>query len=132
MWTKQELLKTFSIRKLYKEYNTKFFKGKLGDCNFDVYIQGKDEPPTCAFENAHKKRGGGYVANINFNAKIDWNQENISNTLIHEMIHYYHYTIFERSLLFPHGIPFIISQIRIFLCSGIYVLRRGGCTFQQD
>lgn len=127
MWTKEKLLTTFSIRKLYKEYNTKYFKGKLGDCNFDVYTQGKNDFFSYAYSNAHKKRNGGYTANINFNAICEWDEKSIRDTLLHEMIHYYHFILFGRVLIFPHGIPFIISQLRFLFRYGIYVPMRDEC-----
>ena len=37
------LKKSFNLNKLYKEYNSKYFKGKLGDVVFDVYTQGKND-----------------------------------------------------------------------------------------
>ena len=124
MWDIKTLKKTFNLNKLYKEYNARYFKGKLGDVIFDVYILGKDEIQSYAFENAHKKRNGGYAANIKFNARCDWNEQNIRETLLHEMIHYYHFVLFGRGLIFGHGIPFIISQLRLLLCHGIFVPRR--------
>ena len=121
MWDIKTLKKTFNLNKLYKEYNTKYFKGKLGDVVFDAYIQGKDEILSYACENAHKKRNGGYSTNIKFNALCEWNNENISKVLLHEMIHYYLYTKFGNSLIIEHGILYIIIQLKILICYGIYV-----------
>lgn len=126
MWDIKTLKKTFGLTKLYKEYNAKYFKGKLGDVAFDVYVVGKGEIFSYAFENTRIKRNGGYAANIKFNALCEWNDENIRETLLHEMIHYYHFVLFGMSPLFGHGIPFIITQLRLLFCYGIYVPRRGG------
>ena len=125
MWDKKKKKKTFNLNKLYREYNAKYFKGKLGDVVFDVYTLGEDEIQSYAFENTRKKRNGGYSANIKFNAKCDWHEKNIRETLLHEMIHYYHFVLFGRGLLFGHGIPFIISQLRLLICYGVFVPRRG-------
>lgn len=121
MWDIKTLKREFNLNKLYKEYNTKYFKGKLGDVVFDVYTQGKDEILSYACENAHKKRNGGYSANIKFNVLCEWNNENISKVLLHEMIHYYLYTKFGNSLIIEHGILYIIIQLKILIRYGIYV-----------
>lgn len=121
MWDIKTLKKSFNLNKLYKEYNTKYFKGKLGDVVFDVYIQEKNEILSYAYENAHKKRNGGYSANIKFNTLCEWNNENIKKVLLHEMIHYYLYTKFGNSLIIEHGIPYIIVQLKILIRYGIYV-----------
>ena len=126
MWDIKALKSTFNLNRLFKEYNAKFFNGKLGDVVFDVYVQGNDEIPSYAFENTRKKRNGGYSANIKFNAKCEWNEINIRETLLHEMVHYYHYVLFGRGLIFGHGIPFVITQLRILLCHGVYVPNFGG------
>lgn len=121
----QNLKKTFNLNKLYKEYNSRYFKGKLGDVVFDVYVVGKGEIFSYALENTRKKRTGGYVGNIKFNALCDWNDENIRETLLHEMIHYYHFVLFGRSLIFGHGVSFTLTQLRLLFCYGLYVPRRG-------
>ena len=121
MWDIKTLKKTFNLNKLYKEYNSKYFKGKLGDVVFDVYVQEKNDIPSIAYENAHTKRNGGYSANINFNAECNWNEENISKILLHEMIHYYHYVILGRGTILEHGILFRLTQLRLLICHGIYV-----------
>jgi len=126
MWDIKTLKKTFNLNKLYKEYNSKYFKGKLGDVVFDVYVQGKNDIPSIAYENAHNKRNGGYSANINFNAECNWNKENIYKILLHEMIHYYHYTMLGRGTILEHGILFRLTQLRLLICHGIYVPIYGG------
>ena len=126
MWDIKTLKKTFNLNKLYKEYNSKYFKGKLGDVVFDVYVQGKNDIPSIAYENAHNKRNGGYSANINFNAECNWNKENICKILLHEMIHYYHYVLLGRGTILEHGILFRLTQLRLLIYHGIYVPIYGG------
>lgn len=126
MWDIKTLKKTFNLNKLYKEYNSKYFKGKLGDVMFDVYVQGKNDIPSIAYENAHNKRNGGYSANINFNAECNWNKENICKILLHEMIHYYHYVLLGRGTILEHGILFRLTQLRLLIYHGIYVPIYGG------
>lgn len=126
MWDIKTLKREFNLNKLYKEYNTKYFKGKLGDVVFDVYTQKKDEILSYACENAHKKRNGGYSANIKFNVLCEWNNENISKVLLHEMIHYYHYVLLGRGTILEHGILFRFTQLRLLICYGIYVPIYGG------
>ena len=121
MWDIKTLKKSFNLNKLYKEYNSKYFKGKLGDVVFNVYVQEKNDIPSIAYENSHTKRNGGYSANINFNAECNWNEENISKILLHEMIHYYHYVLLGRGTILEHGILFRLTQLRLFICHGIYV-----------
>ena len=126
MWDIKTLKKTFNLNKLYKEYNSKYFKGKLGDVVFDVYVQGKNDIPSIAYENARNKRNGGYSANINFNAECNWNKENICKILLHEMIHYYHYVLLGRGTILEHGILFRFTQLRLLIYHGIYVPIYGG------
>jgi hypothetical protein len=126
MWDIKTLKKTFNLNKLYKEYNSKYFKGKLGDVVFDVYVQGKNDIPSIAYENTYIKRNGGYLANINFNAECNWNEENICKFLLHEMIHYYHYVLLGKGTILEHGILFRLTQLRLLICHGIYVPIYGG------
>ena len=125
MWDIKTLKKTFNLNKLFKEYNAKYFKGKLGDVVFDVYVVGEGEIFSYALENTRKKRNGGYSANIKFNAMCEWNDKSIRETLLHEMIHYYQFVLFGRSPIFGHGISFTVTQLRLLLCYGVYVPRYG-------
>lgn len=126
MWDIKTLKREFKLNKLYKEYNIKYFKGKLDDVVFNVYTQEKNDIPSIAYENAHKKRNGDYSANISFNAECNWNGENICKTLLHEMIHYYHYVLLGRGTILEHGILFRLTQLRLLICHGIYVPIYGG------
>jgi hypothetical protein len=132
MWDIKTLKKTFNLNKLYKEYNARFFKDKLGEVVFDVYVQGKDEIPTYAFENARKKRTGGYTGNIKFNALCEWDEHSIRKILLHEMVHYYHFVLFKTYLFFPHGIPFMLTQLRLLLFHGVYVPNFGGPKIKME
>lgn len=121
MWDIKTLKKEFNLNQLYKEYNAKYFNGKLGDVVFDTYTVGKDEIFSYAYENAKKKRNCGYMANIKFNSECRWNNENIRETLLHEMIHYYVFIRLGRCPLFEHGFLYRLVQLRILVCHGIYV-----------
>lgn len=126
MWDIKTLKKTFNLSKFYKEYNTKYFKGKLGDVVFDVYTQSKDDIPSIAYENTRSKRNGGYSANINFNAECNWNEENIYKILLHEMIHYYNYVMLGGGTILEHGILFRLTRLKLLICYGVYVPIFGG------
>lgn len=132
MWDIKTLKKQFNLNKLYKEYNTKYFKGKLGDVVFDVYVPGNNDIFSYALENTRKKRNGKYEAYIRFNAKCDWNEKDICESLLHEMIHYYHFVLFGRSLIFQHGIPFKITQLRLWLFHGLHVPTFGNCKIKKE
>lgn len=113
MWDTKTLKKTFNLNKLYQELNQKYFDGVLGECVFYVVPDPCSFMPAAATILPHKKRTGGYTADIKFNSRIDWNSKDVRRVLLHEMIHYYTYVKTGRCLAFPHGLRFIIKMIKI-------------------
>lgn len=113
MWDTKTLKNTFNLNKLYRELNQKYFDGLLGECVFDAVPDPRSAIPAVATILPHKKRTGGYIANIDFNSRIDWNERDIRRVLLHEMIHYYTYIKTGRCLTFPHGLRFIIKMVKI-------------------
>ena len=132
MWDIKTLKKEFNLNQLYKEYNAKYFNGKLGDIVFDVYEVGDGDIFSYALENTRKKRNGEYEANIKFNSKCGWNNLNIRETLLHEMIHYYVFVKLGRCPLFEHGIFFKLVQLKLLIYHGIYVPNRGGHKIKKE
>ena len=131
MWDIKALKKEFNLNQLYKEYNAKYFNGELGDIVFDVYEVGDGDIFSYAYENARKKRTGKYEANIKFNAKCVWNDENIRETLLHEMIHYHIFIKIGRCPLFAHGVLFKLEQLRLWFRYGLHVPTYGRCKMKK-
>ena len=113
MWDIKTLKKTFHLTSLYQELNKKYFGGILGDVKFEV------DSHFCVFASSvatiftYKKPGGENMAIIKFNTSFDWNEQNMRQILLHEMIHYYIFVKFGRRLLFSHGLPFIWIMMKI-------------------
>lgn len=132
MWDIKTLKKEFNLNQLYKEYNAKYFNGELGDVVFDTYTVGEDDIFSYAIENTRKKRNGRCEASIKFNSRCGWNDVNIRETLLHEMIHYYVFVKLGRNPLFEHGIFFKLTQLKLLLFYGLYVPNRGGHKIKKE
>lgn len=88
------------LKEKFKEYNKSYFENKLKMCNFSLYPSN--------YEYARfSPQIGQTKARIWINKKIKWDEELLKNTLIHEMVHYYVYSIIGvKNFLFPHGQKF--------------------------
>ena len=74
------------LKRLYKEYNEKYFYGKLGKCDFSFFpknlsILGK--------YNSKNDKNGVSKDKIWIGTSVIWTEEHLQRILIHEMIHMY-------------------------------------------
>ena len=115
MWNTTTFKKTFKVTKLYREMNEKYFGNLLEDYTLEVVPDPSSQTPAVAAITPYKKRTGTYAAKIRFNSRIDWNEKNVRETLLHELIHYYIYVKTGWGALFPHGPRFVITMLRINL-----------------
>lgn len=88
------------LKEKFKEYNKSYFENKLKMCNFSLY--------SSIHEYARfSPQIGQTKARIWINKKINWGEELLKNTLMHEMVHYYVYSVIGiKNFLFPHGLKF--------------------------
>jgi hypothetical protein len=88
------------LKDKFKEYNKMYFENKLKMCNFSLYSSFYEY---ARFSPQIKKT----KARIWINKKIKWDEELLKNTLMHEMVHYYVYSVIGiKNFLFPHGQKF--------------------------
>ncbi len=73
------------IEKRFAEYNALYFENKLPPCPIKPLIgQG-----LLAYGEYFSKNRGGPMIRINISRKLQWTDENLKDTIIHEMLHYY-------------------------------------------
>lgn len=110
------------LKKLYKEYNEKYFYGKLGKCDFSFFSKnisflgwycGKE---TC--KNIPNDK-------IWIGTAVKWTEDALKCVLIHEMIHMYVYRIEGHKYdgIFGHGRRFRKQCKRLKKEFGLDVLR---------
>ena len=88
------------IKIRFDEYNKKYFNGVLLPCNCHVIIE---KGGTLGFY-APIIKNGNIVGNIWISQDVDWNEEDLREVIIHEMIHHYIKTIEgHRGGLFGHN-----------------------------
>lgn len=78
------------LKRLYKEYNEKYFYNKLGECDFSFFpknlsILGK--------YNSKNDKNGKPKDKIWIGTSVIWTEEHLQRILIHEMIHMYVYRV---------------------------------------
>ena len=128
LWTVESLNSQFGLKKKYREFNKRYFDGKLQGCNFKTELPQKGEKPLphVARVFSRTRWHGGWVATMCFTADMTWNEETFDKVLIHEMVHYYLHVTGKASKWFPHGRTFRQECRRLKRCYGLDVkkLRR--------
>lgn len=78
--TKEDIITRFN------EYNKKYFDGILPPCKCHVII--KKEHTPLGFYNPIERKGK-LIGNIWIASNVDWNEEDLREVIVHEMIHHY-------------------------------------------
>lgn len=71
------------IKTKFKEYNEMYFEKKLPIPSFSTFI-GINNVGICFFNPNNQKQN-----KISIARNVNWNEENLKNVILHEMIHYY-------------------------------------------
>ena len=93
-----------TLKKLFKEYNKKYFNNELTVCAMHYYNIGD-----CFGRYISKKdKNGNVKGNIWITTNVDWTENTLKCVLIHEMIHHYIDTVEKKKFdgLFGHGFFF--------------------------
>ena len=70
----------------FNEYNKKYFDGILPPCKCHV-IKEKEHTPLGLYNPIERK--GKLIGHIWIASNVDWNEEDLREVIVHEMIHYY-------------------------------------------
>lgn len=79
-------LKKEDILIRFEEYNKKYFDGVLPPCKCHV-IRNKEHTPLGLYNPI--KRRGKLIGHIWIASNVDWNEEDLREVIVHEMIHHY-------------------------------------------
>lgn len=74
----------------FNEYNKKYFDGILPPCKCHV-IKEKEHTPLGLYNPIERK--GKLICHIWIASNVDWNEEDLREVIVHEMIHHYVRTI---------------------------------------
>ena len=78
--TKEDIVTRFN------EYNKKYFDGILPSCKCHV-IREKEHTPLGLYNPIERK--GKLIGHIWIASNVDWNEEDLREVIVHEMIHHY-------------------------------------------
>ena len=78
--TKEDIVTRFN------EYNKKYFDGILPTCKCHV-IREKEHTPLGLYNPIERK--GKLIGHIWIASNVDWNEEDLREVIVHEMIHHY-------------------------------------------
>ena len=78
--TKEDIVTRFN------EYNKKYFDGILPPCKCHV-IKEKEHTPLGLYNSIERK--GKLIGHIWIASNVDWNEEDLREVIVHEMIHHY-------------------------------------------
>ena len=78
--TKEDIVTRFN------EYNKKYFDGILPPCKCHVIM--KKEHTPLGFYNSIERKGK-LIGHIWIASNVDWNEEDLREVIVHEMIHHY-------------------------------------------
>lgn len=78
--TKEDIITRFN------EYNKKYFDGILPPCKCHVIM--KKEHTPLGFYNLIERKGK-LIGHIWIASNVDWNEEDLREVIVHEMIHHY-------------------------------------------
>ena len=70
----------------FNEYNKKYFDGILPPCKCHV-IKEKEHTPLGLYNPIERK--GKLIGHIWIASNVDWNEEDLREVIVHEMIHHY-------------------------------------------
>lgn len=100
------------IKDRYDKYNRAYFGGVLGKCRF--FFLNKNCPCFGRY-TCHRNSKGELISDIWVGRNTVWNEENLREILIHEMIHMYVRTIDNRRVdgILGHGWRFMRQCHRI-------------------
>lgn len=70
----------------FNEYNKKYFDGILPPCKCHV-IKEKEHTPLGLYNSIERK--GKLIGHIWIASNVDWNEEDLREVIVHEMIHHY-------------------------------------------
>ena len=78
--TKEDIITRFN------EYNKKYFDGILPTCKCHVIMK-KEHTPLGLYNSIERK--GKLIGHIWIASNVDWNEEDLREVIVHEMIHHY-------------------------------------------
>lgn len=113
----KELLKI-----LFRQYNDKYFYGKLGKCDFSFFPQNLS---ILGKYNSNNDKNGKSKDKIWIGTSVIWTEEHLQRILIHEMVHMYVYRVEGHKYdgVLGHGWRFRRQCRRIRKIFGIEVLK---------
>ena len=82
----------------FKAFNEKYFDGKLAVPTF-TFMFGKN-----ALVGKYRNWGSGPV--IYINKSVNLSEQDLDDVLVHEMIHYYVFSVLKKDPIFSHGFFF--------------------------
>lgn len=72
------------IKGIYNKYNKIYFNGSLKCCKFHVFAS-----HSCFGRYTYSKKNDGIVGDIWIAYNVEWNEDNLIEVVVHEMIHHY-------------------------------------------